>query len=50
MPLPTMRLEREGRNRWLVVKADPDTLWPKVRQFVQSNGLLISCARTPRPA
>ncbi|MDP2706802.1 MAG: outer membrane protein assembly factor BamC, partial [Burkholderiales bacterium] len=37
-----MRLEREGRNRWLVVKAEPDTLWPKVRQFVQSNGLLIS--------
>ncbi len=37
-----MRLEREGRNRWLVVKADPDALWPKVRQFVQSNGLLIS--------
>lgn len=37
-----MHLEREGRNRWLVVKAEPDTLWPKVRQFVQSNGLLIS--------
>src|SRR3989338_10782596 len=37
-----MRLEREGRNRWLVVKAEPDALWPKVRQFVLSNGLLIS--------
>ena len=37
-----MRLEREGRNRWLVVKAEPDALWPKVRQFVLSNGLLIA--------
>ncbi len=37
-----MRLEREGRNRWLVVKAEPDAVWPRVRQFVQSNGLLIS--------
>jgi len=37
-----MHLEREGRNRWLVVKAEPDVLWPKVRQFVLSNGLLIS--------
>src|SRR3989338_877506 len=39
---PDMRLERDGRTRWLVVKADPDALWPKVRQFVQSNGLLIA--------
>lgn len=39
---PDIRLEREGRNRWLVVKAAPDALWPKVRQFVQTNGLLIA--------
>ena len=39
---PDVRIEREGRNRWLVVKAEPDVLWPRVRQFVQSNGLLIT--------
>ncbi len=39
---PGIRLEREGSNRWLVVKAEPDALWPKVRQFVQTNGLLIA--------
>lgn len=37
-----MRLEREGSTRWLVVKDEPDALWPKVRQFVQANGLLIA--------
>ncbi len=37
-----MRLERDGRTRWLVVKAEPDALWPKVRQFVLSNGLIIA--------
>lgn len=39
---PDIRLERDGQNRWLVVKAEPDTLWPQVRQFVLSNGLLIA--------
>lgn len=39
---PDIRLEREGQNRWLVVKAEPDTLWPQVRQFLLNNGLLIA--------
>jgi outer membrane protein assembly factor BamC len=37
-----IRLAREGQNRWLVVNAAPDALWPKVREFVLSNGLLIA--------
>lgn len=39
---PDIRLEREGQNRWLVVKGEPDTLWPQVRQFVLNNGLLVA--------
>jgi outer membrane protein assembly factor BamC len=42
--LPTsgaVRLERAGRERWLVVKGEPDKLWPVVREFWQENGFLI---------
>ncbi len=42
--LPTsdaVHMEREGRERWLVVKGDPDKLWPVVREFWQENGFLI---------
>lgn len=38
---PDVRLARDGQVRWLVVKAAPAALWPKVREFVLSNGLLI---------
>jgi outer membrane protein assembly factor BamC len=38
---PDMRLARDGQTRWLVVKTDPETLWPRVREFVQANGMLI---------
>jgi len=37
-----IRVEREGGSRWLVVKGEPDTLWPRIRQFVQAHGLLIA--------
>jgi outer membrane protein assembly factor BamC len=42
--LPTsdaVRMEREGSERWLVVKGDPDKIWPVVREFWQENGFLI---------
>jgi len=42
--LPTsdmVRMERAGSERWLVVKGDPDKLWPVVREFWQENGFLI---------
>jgi len=42
--LPTsdaVHMEREGRERWLVVKGDPEKLWPVVREFWQENGFLI---------
>lgn len=36
-----VRMERAGSERWLVVKGDPDKLWPVVREFWQENGFLI---------
>ncbi|MCL4799726.1 MAG: outer membrane protein assembly factor BamC [Burkholderiales bacterium] len=42
--LPTaegVRLARAGSERWLVVKGDPEKLWPVVKEFWQENGFLI---------
>ena len=42
--LPTsdaVRLERAGSERWLVVKGEPDKIWPVVREFWQENGFII---------
>ncbi len=39
---PDMKIERDGQQRWLVVKAKPEALWPRVRDFILNNGLLIA--------
>lgn len=36
-----MRIERAGSQRWLVVNATPDQLWPQVKEFWQETGFLI---------
>jgi len=36
-----MRIERAGSQRWLVVNASPDDLWPQVKEFWQETGFLI---------
>ena len=36
-----IRMQRDGQIRWLVVKLPADQLWPRVREFVLSNGLII---------
>lgn len=36
-----VKFERGGTQRWLVVKAPPEQLWPVVREFWQENGFLI---------
>lgn len=36
-----VRMERAGLQRWLVVEAPPDQVWPLVRDFWQENGFLI---------
>jgi len=37
-----MRIERDGSQRWLLVKQSPEVLWPKIKDFWQENGFLIN--------
>jgi len=42
--LPTfgnVKLERAGTQRWLVVKAEAEKLWPQMRDFIDSVGLRV---------
>ncbi|PWV58521.1 outer membrane protein assembly factor BamC [Plasticicumulans acidivorans] len=36
-----MRVMRDGEKRWLSIKAAPDQVWSKVREFWTSNGFLL---------
>jgi outer membrane protein assembly factor BamC len=36
------RVERAGTQRWLVVKGEPDQLWPVVKDFWQEVGFLVN--------
>jgi outer membrane protein assembly factor BamC len=36
------RIERAGTQRWLVVEAPPETVWPVLREFWQEMGFLIA--------
>lgn len=36
------RVERDGSQRWLVVKLAPEVLWPQVKEFWQDSGFLIA--------
>ena len=38
----TMRVERSGSQRWLVVSEPPEKLWPVVKDFWQEVGFLIN--------
>lgn len=40
-----MRIERSGNQRWLVVRENPEKLWPLVKDFWRENGFLISVER-----
>jgi outer membrane protein assembly factor BamC len=37
-----VQLKREDGVRWLTIRSEPEALWPRVRDFVLANGLLIS--------
>lgn len=39
-------IQRSGSQRWLVVNATPDQVWPVVKEFWQENGFII---RTEQP-
>ncbi|RJX30164.1 MAG: outer membrane protein assembly factor BamC [Oxalobacter sp.] len=36
-----IRIERAGKQRWLVVKKSPDELWPVIKAFWQDTGFLL---------
>ncbi|MBK7766898.1 MAG: outer membrane protein assembly factor BamC [Sulfuritalea sp.] len=38
----TMRIERSGTQRWLVVTGSPEKLWPAVKEFWQEIGFLVN--------
>jgi len=38
---PDIKVEREGRDRWLVINASADAVWDKVLDFWQENGILL---------
>ncbi|CAN5720362.1 outer membrane protein assembly factor BamC [soil metagenome] len=40
--LQEMRIERDGSQRWLVVKQTPEALWPQLKDFWQELGFLIN--------
>ena len=40
--LPDARVERSGSQRWLVVKGEPDQVWPMVRDFWQEVGFVVN--------
>lgn len=40
-----MRIERSGNERWLVVQATPEQIWPLVKQFWQETGLNVAIER-----
>jgi outer membrane protein assembly factor BamC len=39
---PEARVERDGSQRWLVVKQSPEVLWPQIKEFWQDSGFLIA--------
>lgn len=40
--VPDMRIERDGNQRWLVVRKPPEELWPQLKDFWQEAGFLIN--------
>lgn len=42
MKVGDVRVERNGNQRWLVVKQTPEALWPQIKDFWQESGFLIN--------
>jgi outer membrane protein assembly factor BamC len=40
-----VRIERSGSQRWLVVNAVPEEVWPVVKEFWQEQGFIITVER-----
>ena len=37
-----LRIERDGKQRWLVSNETPEALWPRIKDFWQEGGFLIA--------
>ncbi|MEO8163785.1 MAG: outer membrane protein assembly factor BamC [Betaproteobacteria bacterium] len=42
-----VRFDRAGSQRWLTVEADPEVLWPVIKEFWLDNGFLINIESRP---
>ncbi|NYE61235.1 outer membrane protein assembly factor BamC [Duganella sp. 1224] len=42
MSLSDIKVERDGNQRWLVVKQTPEQLWPQLKQFWEDSGFTLS--------
>ena len=42
LQLKEMRIDRDGTQRWLVVKGSPDAIWPQLKDFWQELGFVIN--------
>ena len=42
VPVDNMRIERAGSQRWLVVRGNPDDLWPQLRDFWAELGFIVN--------
>lgn len=40
--IDNVRIERSGDQRWLVIKATPEKIWPVVKEFWQESGFIIN--------
>lgn len=38
----SVKVERSGNQRWLVVKQSPEVLWPQLKQFWEDSGFTIA--------
>jgi len=38
----SVRVERQGNQRWLVVKQTPEALWPQLKQFWEDSGFTLA--------
>lgn len=41
-PVDNMRIERAGSQRWLVIRGNPDDLWPQIREFWGEVGFILN--------
>jgi outer membrane protein assembly factor BamC len=41
VPTDTIRIERSGNQRWLVVKETPEQLWPQLLEFWHNSGFTV---------